>query len=210
MNYEDILCGVVSVSGKQGPAGPVGPQGEPGYGSAYLGPTQPDNPNITIWYDTSGEEVIIKIKQNGEWVVAVDWTDYATQTWVENQGYLTEHQSLAGLATESYVNSQIANIDTLRKEIVSELPTENIDDSTIYLVQRAAAVAGNIYDEYMYINGAWEFLGTTDTDLADYAKKDWVEQKGYQTAADVSTTFDNKITAIFSFNAETGRLDITV
>lgn len=207
MNYEDILCGVVSVSGKQGPAGP---QGEPGYGSAYLGPTQPDNPSINIWYDTSGEEVIIKIKQNGEWVVAVDWTNYATQTWVENQGYLTEHQSLAGLATESYVNSQIANIDTLRKEIVSELPTENIDDSTIYLVQRAAAVAGNIYDEYMYINGAWEFLGTTDTDLASYAKKDWVEQKGYQTAADVSTIFDNKISTIFSFNAETGRLDITV
>ena len=207
MNYEDILCGVVSVSGKQGPAGP---QGEPGYGSAYLGPTQPDNANITIWYDTSGEEVVIKIKQNGEWVVAVDWTDYATQTWVVNQGYLTEHQSLAGLATESYVNSQIANIDTLRKEIVSQLPTENIDDSTIYLVQRAAAVAGNIYDEYMYINGAWEFLGTTDTELADYAKKNWVEQKGYQTAADVSTIFDNKISAIFSFNAETGRLDITV
>ena len=207
MNYEDILCGVVSVSGKQGPAGP---QGEPGYGSAYLGPTQPDNPSINIWYDTSGEEVIIKIKQNGEWIVAVDWTNYATQTWVENQGYLTEHQSLAGLATESYVNSQIANIDTLRKEIVSELPTENIDDSTIYLVQRAAAVAGNIYDEYMYINGAWEFLGTTDTDLASYAKKDWVEQKGYQTAADVSTIFDNKISTIFSFNAETGRLDITV
>ena len=207
MNYEDILCGVVSVSGKQGPAGP---QGEPGYGSAYLGPTQPDNPSINIWYDTSGEEVIIKIKQNGEWVVAVDWTNYATQTWVVNQGYLTEHQSLAGLATESYVNSQIANIDTLRKEIVSQLPTENIDDSTIYLVQRAAAVAGNIYDEYMYINGAWEFLGTTDTELADYAKKNWVEQKGYQTAADVSTIFDNKISTIFSFNAETGRLDITV
>ena len=207
MNYEDILCGVVSVSGKQGP---VGPQGEPGYGSAYLGPTQPDNPSITIWYDTSGEEVVIKIKQNGEWVVAVDWTDYATQTWVENKGYLTEHQSLAGLATESYVNSQIANIDTLKKEIVSQLPTENIDNNTIYLVQRAAAVAGNIYDEYMYINGAWEFLGTTDTDLADYAKRDWVEQKGYQTAADVSTIFDNKIPAIFSFNAETGRLDITV
>ena len=30
MNYEDILCGVVSVSGKQGPAGPVGPVGPVG------------------------------------------------------------------------------------------------------------------------------------------------------------------------------------
>ena len=28
---------------------------------------------------------------------------YATQTWVSSQGYLTEHQSLAGYATENYV-----------------------------------------------------------------------------------------------------------
>ena len=101
-------------------------------------------------------------------------------------------------------------MENFQKISHKELPTQNIDDSTIYLVQRAAAVEGNIYDEYMYINGAWEFLGTTDTDLAGYAKKDWVEQKGYQTAADVSTIFDNKISSIFSFNAETGRLDITI
>lgn len=34
---------------------------------------------------------------------------YATQTWVQNQGYLTQHQSLAGYATETWVNTQIAD-----------------------------------------------------------------------------------------------------
>jgi hypothetical protein len=31
---------------------------------------------------------------------------YATQAWVQSQGYLTSHQSLSGYATESWVNSQ--------------------------------------------------------------------------------------------------------
>ena len=31
---------------------------------------------------------------------------YATQTWVQQQGYLTEHQSLSGYATEAWVGQQ--------------------------------------------------------------------------------------------------------
>lgn len=34
---------------------------------------------------------------------------YATQTWVKNQGYLTQHQSLEGYATQTWVNTQITN-----------------------------------------------------------------------------------------------------
>ena len=33
-------------------------------------------------------------------------TGYATQTWVESKGYLTEHQSLDGYATQSWATSQ--------------------------------------------------------------------------------------------------------
>ena len=34
MNYEDILCGVVAVSGKQGPQGEQGPAGKDGQNGA--------------------------------------------------------------------------------------------------------------------------------------------------------------------------------
>lgn len=37
---------------------------------------------------------------------SVDLTGYATETWVRNQYYLTEHQSLAGYATQQWVNAQ--------------------------------------------------------------------------------------------------------
>ena len=35
-----------------------------------------------------------------------DLTGYATQSWVQQQGYLTQHQSLAGYATQSWVKEQ--------------------------------------------------------------------------------------------------------
>lgn len=36
--------------------------------------------------------------------------EYVTETELNAKGYLTEHQSLAGLATEAYVNESIAAI----------------------------------------------------------------------------------------------------
>lgn len=45
-----------------------------------------------------------------EWQNIYDLTDivdgYATERWVENKGYLTEHQSLEGYATQQWVNSR--------------------------------------------------------------------------------------------------------
>ena len=46
--------------------------------------------------------------QTGKWVNSnmPSLTGYATQSWVQDQGYLTQHQSLAGYATQSWVNNK--------------------------------------------------------------------------------------------------------
>ena len=46
--------------------------------------------------------------QTGKWVTSnmPSLTGYATQSWVQDQGYLTQHQSLAGYATQSWVNNK--------------------------------------------------------------------------------------------------------
>jgi hypothetical protein len=56
------------------------------------------------------------------------------------------------------------DISTLKFSIANELPTEDIDLSTIYLVK----TANEDYEEYIYINNNWEMLGTTKVDLTDY------------------------------------------
>ena len=40
-------------------------------------------------------------------------TGYATETWVQNQGYLTSHQDLSSYATQSWVSSNFLSTTAL-------------------------------------------------------------------------------------------------
>ena len=57
-------------------------------------------------------------------------------------------------------------------KVVSELPTENIEE-VIYLVPSPDAEGDNTFDEYIYIDGAWEKLGNAvvKVNLDEYVKK---------------------------------------
>lgn len=54
-------------------------------------------------------------------------------------------------------------------QIVDELPTENISLTTIYFKHMVTTKPHNVYEEWMYINDAWELIGTTEMDLSGYA-----------------------------------------
>ena len=55
--------------------------------------------------------------------------------------------------------------------VVAELP-DNPDESAIYLMQNGDTQEQNVYDEYIYTNGAWEKIGSAsvEVDLTDYVK----------------------------------------
>lgn len=61
-------------------------------------------------------------------------------------------------------------------QVVDVLPTENISTSTIYLVPATIPCAENVYDEYIYVNGNWEHIGSTTVDLSDYVTKTFFNQ----------------------------------
>ena len=54
-------------------------------------------------------------------------------------------------------------------QIVDELPTENISLTTIYFKHTTTTKPHNVYEEWMYINDAWELIGTTQMALSGYA-----------------------------------------
>lgn len=56
--------------------------------------------------------------------------------------------------------------------VVAELPTEDIDPFTIYFVPAEKTEEGNIYDEFMNVNGSWERIGSTKIDLSNYMTLD--------------------------------------
>ena len=73
--------------------------------------------------------------------------------------------------TDNAIATAIAAVDHLSREIVEALP-ETANKNVIYMVRREGGTGQDVYNEYMYINGAWEIIGDTSVDLTDYAKKE--------------------------------------
>lgn len=81
-------------------------------------------------------------------------------------------------------------------EIVSSLPTDNIDNNKIYLVASPTSGTQNIYTEYLHTSEGWEVLGQfkSDIDLSTYVTKTElaaVKSKADTNASNISTIQGN-------------------
>lgn len=96
-------------------------------------------------------------------------TNYATNAGVQ----IAIAAALANYMTESEVNDAIAKAVTeaahITFEAVDELP-ETGSPNVIYLVPNGKS-RSNVKDEYMWIDGAWERLGSMEVDLTGYWSK---------------------------------------
>lgn len=79
------------------------------------------------------------------------------------------------LKTETYskteVNEMIGDITTMNVLVVTELPTADISTKTIYLKAKTDSETNNAYDEYLYVNSAWEKIGDTSINLSNYVQR---------------------------------------
>ena len=74
--------------------------------------------------------------------------------------------------TKEEVSALIDVIQHLHFEKVDELPVEDIDPLAIYLVPTIDGSGNNYFEEYVYINDAFELLGTSKIDLTGYVTID--------------------------------------
>lgn len=83
-----------------------------------------------------------------------------------------------------YTDEKFSQVLNFRVEIVDSLPLTDIDEHTIYFVKRSSPSGeDDFYYEYMYINGKWELMGSTELDLSGYwtieQVKAYVKEKEY-------------------------------
>ena len=97
----------------------------------------------------------------------IELTEKAT---VDNSDYLIVDNSNGG-TKKLRVSTLKGSLDGLKREVVQTLPTQDIDPNTIYMVPKQTAGTQNVYDEYMYINNAWEIIGSSEVDLSNYQTK---------------------------------------
>lgn len=100
-------------------------------------------------------------------------TNYATNASVQT----AIATALADYMTESEVNDAIASAvveaSGIRFEAVETLPETGMDN-VIYLVPNGQS-GSNVKDEYMWIDGKWEVMGSTAIDLTGYWSKTELE-----------------------------------
>lgn len=73
--------------------------------------------------------------------------------------------------TESEIQSMIEKASSLKKEVVTSLPKTGKDD-VIYLVKDEKGKDNNNYLEYLWLNGKYELIGSTQVDLSGYVTKE--------------------------------------
>lgn len=79
---------------------------------------------------------------------------------------VTPNQLAAHLqAVLDKLTTEISTIPHFSIEVVDSLPTQDISTTTIYLLR---VTAGDAYEQWIYVDGAWEQIGTLDIDLSGY------------------------------------------
>ena len=73
------------------------------------------------------------------------------------------------------IDGKISAIPKFTVSVVSELPTADISETTIYLVPGGNGT--DLYTEFIWVNGKWEILGSQKLDLTGYATEEFVERK---------------------------------
>lgn len=160
----------------------------------------------------NGAEVntIEKIQRNGTELTITNKTvniDVPTSTsdLTNNSGFITNtvnDLSNYYLKTETYtqteVNNLIGQIKTISIEVVDSLP-ETGESNKIYFVPKDGTT-GDIYNEYIWINNAWELIGSTQVDLTGYATETWVNNqiKDFLNEAQITEIVNNSLTSYYT------------
>ena len=121
-----------------------------------------------------------------------DVSEFITKTVTDLVNYYTKTEIDGKVAN---LNAAISAIPKFAIKVVNALPSDDISTTTVYLLKTSTTESGNLYTEYIYVDGAWEALGTQTLDLTSYATKDYVADAiaNFVTSEQVATIINNAL-----------------
>ena len=115
-------------------------------------------------------------------------------TKTETTTLLNKKANALDVYTRAEVDELVSALPTFKVEVVDTLPTEEISETTIYLVPTGEdSEDGSLYTTYIYSNGEWKSLGTQSLKLDNYDTRDEVDTK---VAAAIETAASNAETLL--------------
>jgi hypothetical protein len=182
------------------------------YDAAYTHSQAPHAPsdaerNVIISVKVNGEA----LTPDGERAVDVD-VPTAVSELTNDSGFQTSTQVSSAISTalgnyytktqtDSAIATAVADASHLKRQIVESLPDSNQDENTIYMLKKTAgAGAQNAYDEFMWLNNAWEKIGDTAVDLSNYVTKETLTSTlaDYVKVADMVAITTEEVQGLFT------------
>ena len=115
-------------------------------------------------------------------------------TKAETTTMLNKKANVLDVYTRAQVDELVSALPTFKVEVVDVLPTEEISETTMYLVPTGeGSEDGSLYTTYLYSNGEWKTLGTQSLNLDNYDTRDEVDAK---VAAAIETAASNAETLL--------------
>lgn len=151
-----------------------------------------DHLNESLTNHTNNTVIHVTQSDKDRWDAGTAYTDAALAQHTNNLviHVTQEDKDLWNATLQNAKDYAKALFDRLTSfEIIkcTELPTENIQEMTIYFLQ-IDPEQSDLYEEYMYIDGKWEKIGNTRIDLSDYVTKSLLNS----TVTSINRTIQNK------------------
>ena len=96
---------------------------------------------------------------------SVDWSNVTNKPTKVSE-FINDSNYQTGEQVSTAINDAISGISGIEFEVVTSLPSTGTK-GVIYLVSNSGS-GSNVYDEYIYVNNAFEKIGTTNVDLSNY------------------------------------------
>ena len=93
-------------------------------------------------------------------------SDFVSRSVADLENYYVKTQTY----TREEINQKIGAIKTASFEVVDTLPASG-EENIIYLVPKVGGEVPDTHDEYIWVDGAWELIGSTQIDLSNYLQK---------------------------------------
>ena len=117
---------------------------------------------------------------------------------------LVNYYTKSNTYSRSEINNIISTIPKFTIKVVQSLPTSDISSNALYLLLRSEGAEQNdYYDEYIYVGGEWEHIGSTKVNLSNYYTKAEIDKllkdisggtfEGYYTKEEINTLLASKV-----------------
>ena len=160
----------------------VGPLPETGEENTIYFTELDGNWEERIWHDNK----FVIVGSN-----AAAFDNYYTKEEIDAKLTALENKipDISNYYNKSEVNNLINSISTLSYKKVDTLPADP-QTNIIYLVPKTDTESQDVYDEYLYVDGNWEKIGSTEVNLDGYVTTDALttELASYAKLADIPDT----------------------